>query len=93
MMLDGNIPKELNEEWQKKHIHMCEEEMSLFADVNNKLPDYEEIKKLLNLKNLNNGLSDEENKILFTTPSIENIIGLIAKGYKRVINNISKVNK
>lgn len=82
MMLDKKIPDELNEEWQKNHIHMCEEEARMFVGVNKNLPDYTEIKSLLKIENLNNGLSDKENKILFVTPSIEIIIDLIAKGYK-----------
>lgn len=82
MMLDGNMPDELNEDWQKTHIHMCEDEARMFVGENKNLPDYTEIKSLLKIKKLNNGLSDKENKILFITPSIEIIIDLIAKGYK-----------
>ena len=87
MMLDKNIPDELNEEWQKSHINMCEEEARMFADKNKNLPDYKDIKSLLKIENLNNGLSNRENKILFVTPSIEIIIDLIAKGYKKVTKN------
>ena len=81
MMLGDNIPTELKKEWQMSRISMSEDEKSYFVNENEKVPNYEEIEELLKIDNLKNGLSEEENKLLFVTPSTDVIINLISKGY------------
>ena len=81
MMLGNNIPTELKKEWQMSRINMSDDEKSYFVNENEKVPNYEEIEELLKIDNLKNGLSEEENKLLFVTPSTDVIINLISKGY------------
>ena len=87
-MLMGEIfPQELSKTWQWSRINMTEAEYNIMESNNDKLPNYAQVSELLNMDNLKNGLSIEENKILFSIPSTDVILRLIAKGFEAVQSN------
>ena len=82
MLIEESMPQELCKEWHWSNINMHAPECMIMKANNNLLPDYEQVYELMKIKNLRNGLSVEDNKKLFFTPSTDVILELIAKGYK-----------
>lgn len=83
--LEGGIPEQITELFQRK-----EQKYSDFLDsyLLNQGIDYFKITEELNtlgIKSLSNGLSDEENRILFNTIHIPEMIFYVVKGLKNII--------
>ncbi len=48
---------------------------------------YDDLKEMIRMENLNNGLSNEDNIKLFKTQFVDEAIYLILKGVKNIISN------
>lgn len=75
------VPENLTLEWQIENNPGYSELLNLYKDKCEEV-DYSEIIKKIKCLNLNNGLSDEDNKILFSTAYAEEAVYLILKGLK-----------
>ncbi|TFJ92126.1 hypothetical protein [Lentibacillus salicampi] len=87
--LNGGRPEEFSSDYQCKN-NQYKEMYDLYNNTEDPKIDYKEILDLLNAKGitgLNNGLSDEENNILFTSTNIPEIISLVLKGLKIIKEN------
>lgn len=79
-VLQGNkCPDSLTEQWQDKNNEGYRELLRKYEERGEKV-DYQEIQKKLKSFKLNNGLSEEENKILFNTVFVDEAVQLILKG-------------
>lgn len=81
-ILTGKLPEELTQKWQ---INNCDEYSKLIKKYTDHsiFIDYSRIESV-SMESLNNGLSEEENKRLFTTPFLEEIIYLISRGLRNL---------
>jgi hypothetical protein len=82
---DKNIPKELTLDWQIQNNSGYKEllDFGLSRDVQDAV-DYNAIANTLKNAELNNGLTEEENNQLFTTPFIDEAIYIVMKGLKAI---------
>jgi hypothetical protein len=82
---EGNLPEKLTNKWQSLNNAGYN---SLLKFIHNKkqdyLPQYESLLDSLDIKNLRNGLNDEENRRLFSSPYIDEVIHLIINGIRRL---------
>lgn len=78
----GILPEELTKEWQMCNSSVYFQTVSEYNNHNMSI-DYSKINKL-NIDSLNNGLSEEENKRLFTTPFLDEVITLISIGLRNL---------
>ncbi|PLY36747.1 hypothetical protein F164LOC_13800 [Pectobacterium carotovorum] len=77
----GNIPEELTRDWQIYRNGGYKILLDYITKIDNKYsPNYTNLNEILNYKNLNNGLSEEENDKLFNTEYMDEAIYLILKG-------------
>ena len=83
MFLQTEVPRELTKEWQIANNSGYSDLMDFFdkKDVAHKINYDEIIKEIRNYK-FNNGLSPEENEVLFRTPFKDKALRLIFKGLK-----------
>lgn len=86
--LMGKEPERLNESWQlkKKELRENAEYFNTHKPSSEKAIDYSSLINFLNEKgvtSLNNGLDEEENKRLFKTKHIPEMVSLILKGLTR----------
>jgi hypothetical protein len=87
---DKNIPKELTLDWQIQHNPGYKELLDFCSSRNVQYSvDYDEIAGILKNVELNNGLTEEENNKLFTTPFIDEAIHIVIKG----LNALSGIRK
>ncbi len=90
LLVSGTIPEELTKEWQLHHNAGYKEISDLFElDSEEKDISYESIVQEISNIGIaglseNNGLSEEENRILFNSKFIDEIILLILQGIKGV---------
>jgi hypothetical protein len=88
--LKGNKPQELTEEYQiqdKNYLEFMNYFNSVADETSVEKINYSNLLDFFNkkgIKGLNNGLSDEENEILFYTDNLIEIISLILKGLKNI---------
>lgn len=83
-VLQGNkCPDSLTEQWQDKNNEGYRELLRKYEERGEKV-DYQEIQKKLKSFKLNNGLSEEENKILFNTVFVDEAVQLILKGLQSI---------
>ena len=83
-VLQGNkCPDSLTEQWQDKNNEGYRELLRKYEERGEKV-DYQEIQKKLKSFKLNNGLSEEENKILFNTVFVDEAVQLIMKGLQSI---------
>ena len=78
----GILPEELTKEWQMFNSSVYFQTVSEYNNHNMSI-DYSKINKL-NIASLNNGLSEGENKRLFTTPFLDEVITLISIGLRNL---------
>lgn len=89
--LKGEKPSELTEEFQiqNKNYHEFKEYFNnMVNDTDIEKIDYSELVEFFNkngIKGLNNGLSDEENEVLYETDNLIEIISLVLKGLKKLV--------
>ncbi|WP_176520245.1 TIR domain-containing protein [Bacillus cereus] len=87
-LLLGNTPKELTEDFQINNIEYFEMVQEYNAKKENGEPiDYENMLaffKNKGIESLNNGLTEQENLTLFSTPHIPEMISLVLKGLANV---------
>ena len=83
-VLQGNkCPDSLTEQWQDKNNEGYRELLRKYEERGEKV-DYQEIQKKLKSFKLKNGLSEEENKILFNTVFVDEAVQLILKGLQSI---------
>ncbi|MCC8046983.1 MAG: hypothetical protein LIP12_16120 [Clostridiales bacterium] len=75
----GKLVEELTEEWQKSRNDGYAELLEKYR-TEGEAVDYDNLEKTLKNLQLNNGLNDEENEILFTTPYVDEALRLVLKG-------------
>ncbi len=91
IMTTSTNTEKLRESWQKENNPNYGLFLNYLNEKNqNMLPDYDKLTTKLKLKNLNNGLSDNDNLKLFNTPFVDEAIYLIMKGLKRIISKNNK---
>lgn len=78
----GKLPKELTKEWQVSQSEEYKKTVIEYASRNMDI-DYSKVSRL-NMASLNNGLSDEQNSRLFTTPFLDEVITLISVGLRNL---------
>ncbi|RNM04048.1 TIR domain-containing protein [Dickeya undicola] len=77
----SRIPEELTRDWQIYSNGGYKMLLDYINNIDNKYsPNYTNLNEVLNYKNLNNGLSEEENDKLFNTEYIDEAIYLTLKG-------------
>lgn len=87
IMTNSNTEK-LTESWQKENNLNYELFLNYLMEKNqDMLPDYDNLTTKLKLKNLNNGLNEDDNLKLFDTPFVDEAICLIMKGLKQIKND------
>lgn len=84
-LMTGDMPDELTLSWQKDNN---ENLSSLLQEYNNhdRSVDYLWMNEL-NIGLLNNGLSDDDNRKLFTTPFVDEVVYLISKGLRSLLSD------
>lgn len=78
----GIVPKELTKEWQVRKSEEYKKTVIEYASRKMDI-DYSKVSRL-NMASLNNGLSDEQNKRLFVTPFLDEVITLISAGLRNI---------
>ncbi len=83
----GTISQELTYDWQVQNNSGYKELLDFYSSRNIKYSvDYTSLAEILKIENLNNGLSKEDNYVLFNTPFIDEALHLILKGLKSIFN-------
>ncbi|MGL5256405.1 MAG: hypothetical protein ACRC76_05125 [Proteocatella sp.] len=83
-LIETGVTSEVfSEEWQKDNNLNYQELLQLYENYGEKI-DYDEIVNLIKGVDLKNGLSAEENKLLFNTVFIDEAIVLILKGIQNI---------
>lgn len=82
LMLTKEMPTELSLDWQMKNNENYSELLKIYDD-NKEEVDYSWLNNL-DISNLNNGLSNEDNKRLFVTPFSDEVVYLISKGLRNI---------
>lgn len=77
------VPENLTLEWQKENNIGYSSILELYKNNGEEIK-YTDIVKRIKHINLNNGLSKEENKILFNTVYVEEAVHLVLKGLKSI---------
>jgi hypothetical protein len=86
LIQNGTISQELTYDWQVQNNPGCKELLDFCSSRNVKYSvDYTSLTKILKIENLNNGLSKEDNYLLFNTPFIDEALYLIFKGLKSIL--------
>lgn len=85
-IFSDKIPVELSDKWQKEHTPGLEAVLNLYKDFG-ELVTYGTILQEIRQIQLNNGLSEEENKILYHSVYVDEIMELILKGMKNIFQN------
>lgn len=89
IMTTSNTEK-LTENWQKENNPNYELFLNYLKEKHKELlPDYKDFTEKLKIENLQNGLDEDDNLKLFSTPFVDEAIFLIMKGLKQVNNKNS----
>ncbi len=78
------MPDELTEAWQIENDPGYKSLLGCYA-ANESLVDYGMVERVLKSADLNNGLSEQENGRLFTTPFIDETLHLVLKGLRVLV--------
>lgn len=83
----GKVPEELTLDWQIRNNKNYKELVEIYKSKGlSELVDYNNLLKSINIKSLSNGLDEDENLRLFSTPFADEAIHLILKGIKKLQN-------
>lgn len=83
IILNGTLPPELTLDWQIQNNAGYKEVLDFFSSRPDQcVVDYTSLTDILKIENLNNGLSKEDNLLLFKTSFIDEALYLIFKGLK-----------
>ncbi|MFC5404657.1 TIR domain-containing protein [Cohnella soli] len=86
-----SIPNELTKDWQVENNAGYKELLDLYCERNPDIIDYDKIAGSLVNLNLNNGLTEEDNLELFSTPFIDEALYLVFRGLQNLSLNNGKV--
>ncbi len=84
MISDDPIPAELTYDWQEHHNSGYRDLRNLYRERHICFNDYDDVKKKITFRSLNNGLNVEENRRLFDTRYIEEVLFLVVKGLNQL---------
>ena len=80
--------EKLSIEWQLQNQGGYKDLLDLYTEADTwKDFMYDDLKEMIRMENLNNGLSNEDNIKLFKTKFVDEAIYLILKGVKNIISN------
>ena len=81
LLVSGCIPIPLTEKWQKdNNVGYTDLLSKVKAESSGYYPNYDGLIETITLDKLNNGLTEDENKVLFKTPFIDEALHLIFLG-------------
>lgn len=83
LIQNNNEPDSLIEQWQSSHNKGYKELLQMYEEQGEKIDYSELLKKIKNIQ-LNNGLTQEENVILFNTVYVDEAVQLILKGLQNI---------
>ena len=86
-LMDKSLPEELTQEWQIKNNPNSESLLQAYKSEIS-LVDYSWVKNI-SIDSLHNGLDQEDNCKLFTTPFVDEAVYLISKGLRNMFPNKS----
>ena len=88
MIEKNELPEKLSKQWQLQNQGGYKDLIKLYneADTWNDFM-YDDLKEMIRMQNLNNGLNSEDNIKLFKTQFVDEAIYLILKGVKNIISN------
>ena len=86
--MKNELPEKLSIEWQLQNQGGYKDLLDLYTEADTwKDFMYDDLKEMIRMENLNNGLSNEDNIKLFKTQFVDEAIYLILKGVKNIISN------
>ena len=85
LLISDHMPIQLIEKWQKdNNVGYADLLSKVKAESPDYYPDYDGLIATITLNKLKNGLTEDENKVLFKTPFIDEALHLIFLGISRL---------